>query len=108
MGVQVREKLKDSGVWWLFHCQNKKRKSVRVGSYEAALETKKIIEARIALGQDPFPQLEPEPVSAPTLREWYEGYKKRILTSAAKPHGEAIPHLSIAFCRYWVMFPSIS
>src|SRR2546427_1771707 len=82
MGVQVREKLKDSGVWWLFHCQNKKRKCVRVGSYEAALETKKIIEARIALGQDPFPQLEPEPVSAPTLREWYEGYKKRILTSA--------------------------
>ena len=47
MGVKVREKVKGSGDWWVFINYNRKRRSVKVGSEEAALEVARKAEAKI-------------------------------------------------------------
>jgi integrase len=36
MGVRVREKVKDSGVWWVFVNRRGKRKSLKMDSKKAA------------------------------------------------------------------------
>jgi len=51
MGVKVREKPKNSGVWWIFIAHNGKRKSKKIGKdKKLALEAAKKIEAKLALG----------------------------------------------------------
>ena len=40
MGVKVREKIKGSGVWWVFVNHNRQRISKRVGSKKAALQVR--------------------------------------------------------------------
>lgn len=49
MGVKVKEKIKGSGVWWLFINHNGRRKSKRIGSEAAAKEAAKKIEAKLVL-----------------------------------------------------------
>ena len=72
MGVTIRERPKNSGVWWIFVCWQGKRKAKKVGAREAAEEAAKQIEARLTLGQSAFPQRKP---AAPTLEQYYRPKK---------------------------------
>src|SRR5262245_16263178 len=76
MGVKIREKVKDSGVWWLFINHKGKRTSRQVGSLKAAEKVKEQIEARLKLGQDCLPK---EKAPSPTLREYWEGFETSYL-----------------------------
>ena len=49
MGVKVKEKIKGSGVWWLFINHNGRRKSKRIGSQAAARAAAAKIEAKLVL-----------------------------------------------------------
>src|SRR5262245_23464592 len=69
MGVKVREKEKDSGIWWVFINHKGRRSSRQVGTKKAAEKVKEHIEARLKLGQDALPK-EKQPVQ--TVREYYE------------------------------------
>ena len=51
MGVRIREKPKDSGVWWVFIHHEGRRTSRRVGDQEAAEEVARQIQARLTLGR---------------------------------------------------------
>jgi integrase len=51
MGVKIREKPPDSGVWWVFVNHNGKRKAKRAGSQKAAMEAADKIEARLVLNE---------------------------------------------------------
>jgi integrase len=51
MGVKVREKPKDSGVFWVFVNHKGRRKSKRVGSEAAAIEVAEKIQAKLTLGE---------------------------------------------------------
>jgi integrase len=51
MGVKVREKLKRSGVWWVFINHKGARKAVKVGSREVATAKAKEVEAALTLGK---------------------------------------------------------
>ena len=60
MGVSVREKVPNSGVWWVFISHHGKRKSKKVGTdFRMAKEVAKKIEAKLVLGDmniEPVPQ----------------------------------------------------
>jgi hypothetical protein len=78
MGVNVKEKVAGSGVWWLFinHCG--KRISKRVGSEEAAKIAARKIEARLTLGETGLP----EPKGAkPTIEEYYQRFEATHMTT---------------------------
>ena len=49
MGVKVREKPKNSGVWWVFINHQGRRKAKKIGNKRAADEVAKKIEAKLAL-----------------------------------------------------------
>lgn len=52
MGVKVREKIKGSGIWWIFINHNGKRKAKQIGKDKrVADKIAKTIDAKIALGQ---------------------------------------------------------
>lgn len=51
MGVKVREKVKKSGVWWIFIDHKGARKAVKVGSKEVATAKAKEIDATLTLGK---------------------------------------------------------
>jgi integrase len=80
MGVKVRERPKDSGVWWIFIDHKGKRKAKRVGSEEAARKAAKLIEAKLTLGDVGVANREKP--KAPTFKEyaelWLRGYVKRL------------------------------
>jgi integrase len=81
MGVKVREKVKGSGVWWLFIDHKGKRKSKKVGrDRKKAEEAAKKIEAKLVL--EDFNLAEPNPVKVPTFAElagvWIEDYIKPL------------------------------
>jgi integrase len=51
MGVKIREKPQDSGVYWAFIDHNGKRRAKKIGGdKKAALGIAKKIEAKLALG----------------------------------------------------------
>ena len=54
MGVRIREKIKDSGVYWVFVTHKGKRVSRKVGSERAANEAASKIQARLTLGTEAF------------------------------------------------------
>ncbi len=64
MGVQVREKIKGSGVWWVFVKHQGRRMSKQVGNKWAAKEVAKKLEAAIAAGDFRL-----EETKAPTFGE---------------------------------------
>ena len=76
MGVVCREKVKGSGIWWIFINHESKRTSRRIGRRTAAEAAAEEIEAKLKLGQEALPKQE---TRCSTLGEWYESYKTRIL-----------------------------
>ena len=56
MGVTVREKIKDSGEWWVFIAHQGRRTSRKVGDRKAAREAAQKIQARLTLGKEAFGQ----------------------------------------------------
>ena len=61
MGVRVRERPPNSGVFWVFIHGGGKRRSKKVGSEKAALEVAKRIEARLVLGEFDIMEKEEKP-----------------------------------------------
>jgi integrase len=51
VAVKVREKIKGSGIFWIFINHDGKRKSKRIGDEETALDAARKIEARLVLGE---------------------------------------------------------
>jgi integrase len=85
MGVQVREKPKGSGVWWIFICHNYKRKSKKIGRDKTkALKAAKKIEAKLNLGDlGVIEKKEPIPIFGQYSKLWLEDYiksTKRVTT----------------------------
>ena len=76
MGVKVREKDKDSGVWWVFVSYKGKRTSRQIGTQKAALKVKEQIEARLKLGQDALPKEKP---AVQTLQQYWDGFEETYL-----------------------------
>ena len=80
MGVKVREKPKDSGVWWVFINHHGQRKSKRVGDYNNAVESAKKIQAKLTLNE--FDIKTDEKKVMPTFKEystcWLEDYVKAL------------------------------
>jgi len=70
MGVKVREKEKDSGIWWVFINYKGKRSSRQVGTKKAAEKAKEHIQARLKLGQAAF--LEEKEPTLPTVQKFYD------------------------------------
>ncbi len=56
MGVKVREKIKDSGIYWVFVAHQGRRTSRKVGDRKAAREAARKIQARLTLGAAAFPE----------------------------------------------------
>jgi integrase len=51
MGVSIREKVKGSGVWWVFVNHKRRRKALRVGDKGAAKKVAGTSAGRIKLGE---------------------------------------------------------
>jgi len=81
MGVKVREKVKGSGVWWVFVHQKGDRTSLRVGSKAAAKKAAREIEARLILGQP----IRTKEKRAPTLERYYERFRDSYMETALRP-----------------------
>src|SRR5262249_46258550 len=81
MGVKVREKEKDSGVYWIFISHRGKRTSRQIGTLKAANKVKEQIEARLKLGQDALPKEKP-PI--PTVEEYWDTFRKNYVDSALR------------------------
>jgi len=77
VGVTVREKIKGSGVWWVFVNHKRQRTSIKVGRRRAALKVGETIQAQLKLGFFPMQQ-----EKAPTLQIWYQRFEKTYLASA--------------------------
>ena len=81
MGVRIREKPKDSGVWWVFIHHEGRRTSRRVGDQEAAEEAARQIQARLTLGKDALPA---QRKRAPTLKVYFQGFRETYLETAVR------------------------
>jgi len=81
MGVKVREKVKKSGVWWVFISHNGRRTSRKVGSEKAALEVARQIQAKLTLGEA-FLQEKKPPV--PKLSDHYQSRLKPYMELTLK------------------------
>ncbi len=80
MGVKVRERPKDSAVWWVFVDHNGQRKAKKCGSKKLADKVAKIMEANLTLGR---PLLEEkEQLTLPTLAQYYERFKATYMETA--------------------------
>src|SRR5262249_40427744 len=90
MGVKVRERVKGSGVFWIFIDHNGRRKAKKVGSEIAARAVAKKIEARLVLGESFLPEKEP---ALPTLNEYYKRFEKAYLETAVR-HSTFLGHES--------------
>jgi integrase len=69
MGVKVKEKIKGSGVWWLFINHNGRRKSKRIGSQAAARAAAAKIEAKLVLREF---EIEKHISKTPIFKEYAE------------------------------------
>jgi len=80
MSVTVREKVKGSGVWWLFVNLRGKRKAKKIGKdKKLAVDIASKIKAKIVLGEY---NINESKINTPTFREyadkWLYGYIKEI------------------------------
>jgi len=82
MGVKVREKIKDSGIYWVFVAHQGRRTSRKVGDRKAAREAARKIQARLTLGAAAFPEKKKSP--APTLSTYCERFQKNYMPGALK------------------------
>jgi len=67
MGVRVREKIKGSGVYWIFINHNGKRTSRKIGDKDTANGVAKKVQAKITLGEL---NIEKNQKSCPTFKEY--------------------------------------
>ena len=74
MGVRIREKIKGSGVYWVFVAHKGKRVSRKIGSERAANEAAVQIQAQLALGKSAFGQKAKLP--APRLRDYVKKFEE--------------------------------
>ncbi len=74
MGVTVREKVKDSGEWWVFIAHQGRRTSRKVGDRKAAREAARKIQARLTLGKGAFGQKAKLP--APRLKDYFKRFEQ--------------------------------
>jgi len=84
MGVKVREKIKGSGVWWVFVHHQGERDSKQVGDYKAALKLKQLTEADIALGKWSPAKEEASAAAAPTVDEYFATFSRTYLATAVR------------------------
>ena len=71
MGVKVRERPKDSGVWWVFIDHKGQRRARKCGSKKLANKVAKVMEANLTLGRPLLEEKElrgPEERARPTER----------------------------------------
>src|SRR5215471_15525254 len=76
MGVKIREKVKGSGVWWMFISYKGKRTSRLIGTQKAAIKAMEHAQARLKLGQAALPKEKPP---APTLKQFWEAFEETYL-----------------------------
>jgi len=91
MGVRVREKVKGSGVWWVFIAHRRRRKSIKVGSKKSARKLQETIEARLKLGKEFLPDEKP---TSPTLKEYFDRFRDTYLDTAVR-HSTRNSYLSM-------------
>jgi len=83
MGVKVRERPKDSGVWWVFVDQRGMRKAKKCGPKKLANKVAEIMEANLKLGRPLLGKEEQPPL--PTLKQYYERFKETYMETTLKP-----------------------
>ena len=82
MAVKVREKVKGSGVWWLFIDHQGKRKSKKVGrDKQTATKAAKLIEAQLVLGKPVFEKEE----ATPSFDHYADIWIKTVVPTTCKP-----------------------
>jgi integrase len=81
MGVKVREKVKGSGVWWVFVNHRGKRKSLKFDSKKTATRAAEMILTQLKLGKDFLTQEKPQ---TPTLESYYERYNRTYMETALR------------------------
>lgn len=82
MGVKVREKVKGSGVYWLFVNHKGRRASLQIGSLKAANRARDDVQAQVKLGLFSFDKIKPQPV--PTIEKYYEKFENTYLKTAVR------------------------
>ncbi len=82
MGVTVREKIKDSGEWWVFIAHQGRRTSRKVGGEAAAKDAASKIQARLTLGKGALPEKAKLPT--PTLEQYFKRFEANY-KSTLKP-----------------------
>jgi len=73
MGVTIREKITDSGEWWVFIAHKGRRTSRKVGDRKAAREVARKIEARLTLGKGAFGERAKLPT--PRLKDYWKRFE---------------------------------
>jgi len=69
MGVNIREKPKGSGVWWIFINHQSKRKSKKIGSKDIAKKVAEKVKAKLVLGELNIEKINRK---CPTFKEYAE------------------------------------
>jgi integrase len=82
MGVKIREKVKGSGVWWVFVNHDGERSSILIGSQRAANRAKEDLEHKLALGLPILPERIEEPKL--TLEAYYRKFERTYLKTACR------------------------
>ena len=81
MGVKVREKIKDSDVWWVFINHAGRRTSRKVGAKRMALEAARVIGANLILDKPAFQE---KKLPVPKLGEYYQSRLKPYMKLTLK------------------------
>jgi len=84
MGVKVREKIEGSGIFWVFVNHRGSRKSKKVGPRELAEKVAKIMAANLTLGRPVSGNEEKAKPPAPTLKQYYERFRKTYMEATLK------------------------
>ena len=88
MGTVVKEKIKGSGIWWLFVCHKGQRKSRKCGPGEKgkklAEKLAQIVEANLMIGRPLLGNEEKAKPPAPTLRQYYKRFEDTYMKAALK------------------------
>jgi len=82
MAVKVRERPKDSGVWWVFVDQRGLRKAKKCGPKKLANRVAEIMEANLKLGRPLLGEEEKPPL--PTLRRFFRRFEDEHLATAVR------------------------
>ena len=83
MGVRVREKIPDSGVFWVFINHHGKRTSRMIGKESTALEVAEQIKAKLTLNQFSFETENPKkPI--PTFKQYADSWIKVTVPATCK------------------------